>query len=82
MPRGPGGGGGVAVGVVLLDLEECSVTHAYQERVKMTRRRARSSERETGSFPLLRLWRKSELRVMVVCCWLVFVCGFGDGRCD
>ena len=50
------------------------MTHAYQERVKMTRRRVRSSERETGSFPLLRLWRKSELRVMVDCCLLVLVC--------
>ena len=45
--------------------------HAYQERVKMTRRRVRSSKREAGFFPLLKVWRKSELRVMVDCCMLL-----------
>ena len=50
------------------------MTHAYQERVKMTRRRVRSSEHEIGFFPLLKVWRKSELRVMVDCCLLVLVC--------
>ena len=34
----------------------------------------KKSERETGLFPLIKIWRKSELRVMVDCCLLVLVC--------
>ena len=34
----------------------------------------KKSERETGLFPSIKIWRKSELRVMVDCCFLVLVC--------